>query len=97
MLDGLGEEPLEVLCSEDYLAVFSGEDEIVRLDPDMGTLKKLDLRGVISEEEDAIFNLGRSQLRISVDLDKGPHEIKRIYDAALPIVEVINTLDLKQK
>ncbi len=51
----------------------------------------------ISEEEDATFNLGRSQLRISVDLDKGPHEIKRIYDAALPIVEVINTLDLKKK
>jgi PhzF family phenazine biosynthesis protein len=47
LLDGLGRKPLEVSCSEDYLAVFSGEDEIVGLDPDMGTLKKLDFRGVI--------------------------------------------------
>ena len=47
LLDGLKSKPLELLCSEDYLAVFSGEDEIVGLDPDMGTLKKLDLRGVI--------------------------------------------------
>ena len=47
LLDGIGKEPLEVLCSEDYVAVFSREDDIVELNPDMAILKKLDLRGVI--------------------------------------------------
>lgn len=47
LLDGIGKEPLEVLCSEDYVAVFLGENDIIELNPDMGILKKLDLRGVI--------------------------------------------------
>ncbi|UCF73136.1 MAG: PhzF family phenazine biosynthesis protein [Deltaproteobacteria bacterium] len=47
LLDGLGKEPLEVLCSEDYLAVFSSENEVIELNPDMGILRKLGLRGVI--------------------------------------------------
>ena len=47
LLDGIGKEPLEVLCSEDYVAVFSGENDIIELNPDMALLKKLDLRGVI--------------------------------------------------
>jgi len=47
LLDGIGKEPLEVLCSEDYVAVFSGENDIIELNPDMAILKKLDLRGVI--------------------------------------------------
>jgi PhzF family phenazine biosynthesis protein len=45
---GLGVEPMEVLRSEDYLAVLQGEDEVAKLKPDMGSLKKLDLRGVIA-------------------------------------------------
>jgi len=36
-----------VLCSEDYVAVFSSENDIIELNPDMALLKKLDLRGVI--------------------------------------------------
>jgi PhzF family phenazine biosynthesis protein len=47
LLDGIGREPLEVLCSEDYVAVFSSENDIIELNPDMAMLKKLDLRGVI--------------------------------------------------
>jgi len=46
LIDGLGREAMEVLRSENYVAVFSGEDEIRELQPDMGMLRKLDLRGV---------------------------------------------------
>lgn len=46
LLDGLGNEPLEILSSEDYFVVFSSEREIIELDPDMESFKKLDLRGV---------------------------------------------------
>jgi PhzF family phenazine biosynthesis protein len=57
LLDGLGREPLEVLCSEDYLVVFPSEDDIQELDPDMGMLKQLGLRGVIvtSQGQEADF------------------------------------------
>jgi len=47
LLDGLGGEPLEALCSEDYFVVFAREGDIRGLNPDMGILKRLDLRGVI--------------------------------------------------
>jgi PhzF family phenazine biosynthesis protein len=47
LLDGLGAEPLEALCSEDYFIVFESERDVRGLFPDMGTLKRLDLRGVI--------------------------------------------------
>jgi predicted PhzF superfamily epimerase YddE/YHI9 len=47
LIEGLGKAPLRVLCSEDYFAVFSSESDIMELKPDMGLLKKLDLRGVI--------------------------------------------------
>ena len=47
LVDGLGKEPLEVLCSEDYLAVFSSENDLIELNPDMGILRKVGLRGVI--------------------------------------------------
>jgi len=47
LVDGIGKEPLEVLCSEDYVAVFSSENDIIELNPDMALLKKLDLRGVV--------------------------------------------------
>ncbi|NOX81346.1 MAG: PhzF family phenazine biosynthesis protein [Deltaproteobacteria bacterium] len=44
---GLGIEPIEVLQSEDYLAVFQSEEEIAGLRPDIAKLRKLDKRGVI--------------------------------------------------
>lgn len=47
LVNGLRREPLEVLCSEDYFVLFSSEKQIRELNPDMGMLKKLDLRGVI--------------------------------------------------
>jgi len=47
LLTALGTEPQTVLCSEDYFVVFSGEEEVSGLKPDMNELKKLDLRGVI--------------------------------------------------
>ena len=47
LFKGLGKEPSETLCSEDYMAVFSEPDDVVGLKPDMMTLSKLDLRGVI--------------------------------------------------
>jgi PhzF family phenazine biosynthesis protein len=47
LVAGLGSEPVEVLHSEDYVAVFSEESDIVDLHPDMGMLRELDLRGVI--------------------------------------------------
>jgi len=47
LLHGLGAEPLEVLCSEDYFIVFENERDVRGLLPDMGILKRLDLRGVI--------------------------------------------------
>lgn len=47
LTEALGVKPLEVLCSEDYFVVSPSEKDIRTLDPDMGLLKKLDLRGVI--------------------------------------------------
>lgn len=47
LVNGLRKEQLEVLCSEDYFVLFSSEKQIRELNPDMGMLKKLDLRGVI--------------------------------------------------
>ena len=46
LIKGLGREPAEVLRSEDYVGVFSAEDDIRDLRPDFEMLKKLDLRGV---------------------------------------------------
>jgi len=47
LLDGLKKEPLEILCSEDYFVVFSSENDVIELNPDMGKLRELDIRGVI--------------------------------------------------
>ena len=46
LIKGLGKEPVEVLRSEDYVGVFSAEDDIRDLRPDFETLNELDLRGV---------------------------------------------------
>jgi PhzF family phenazine biosynthesis protein len=47
LLAALGENPLEVLGSEDYFVVFSAESDLVSLNPNMEALKKIDRRGVI--------------------------------------------------
>ncbi|WP_457571981.1 PhzF family phenazine biosynthesis protein [Desulfovulcanus sp.] len=47
LFEALGIKPVEVLSSEDYLAVFQNEDEIISLKPNMEKLKQLNLRGVI--------------------------------------------------
>lgn len=47
LLAGLGRRPAAVLQSADYLAVFENEAAIRALQPDIETLKGLDLRGVI--------------------------------------------------
>ena len=47
LIAGLKREPTEVLFSEDYVAVFDNEDDIISLNPDYETLRKLDLRGVV--------------------------------------------------
>ena len=44
---GLGQQPMEVLAADDYLAVFENEAAIRSLQPDYGLLGQLDLRGVI--------------------------------------------------
>jgi PhzF family phenazine biosynthesis protein len=43
----LAVRPFEVLCSEDYFVVLPSEEDVRSVDPDMGLLKKVDLRGVI--------------------------------------------------
>lgn len=43
----LGRQPLEVLCADDYLAVFEDEAAIRGIEPDLSLLGTLDLRGVI--------------------------------------------------
>jgi PhzF family phenazine biosynthesis protein len=47
LIQALGRKPSEVLCSEDYFVVFPSEEDVRSLEPDMGRLKKVDLRAVI--------------------------------------------------
>lgn len=47
LIEGLGKEPIEVLASDDYIAVYKTEDDIISITPELMKLKKLDLRGVI--------------------------------------------------
>jgi len=46
LIEGLGLEPLEVLASRDYLAVYGTEEDVAGLKPDMARLAKIDLLGV---------------------------------------------------
>ena len=48
LVDGLGCEPLEVLVSENYMAVFECEEDIVAISPNLDALTQLDLSGVIA-------------------------------------------------
>lgn len=43
----LGSRPAEVLCADDYLAVFNSEEVIRVAQPDQALLAQLDLRGVV--------------------------------------------------
>ena len=47
LVEGLGKAPIEVLSSEDYMAVFGAEDDVIALKPNFDALNKLDLRGVM--------------------------------------------------
>jgi len=47
LIDGLGQRPREVLCVDDYIAVFDSEATIRAITPDFAKLQELDLRGVI--------------------------------------------------
>ena len=48
LIDGIGAEPLEVLRSHrDYLAVFTSEEQIKSIQPNMEQLLKLDCLGII--------------------------------------------------
>ena len=47
LIKGLQNEPLKVLCSEDYFVVYPHERDILSLNPDMGKLQELGLRGII--------------------------------------------------
>ena len=51
MIQALGKAPLETFESDDYLAVFTSEKDILEMSPDFALLKKLDQRGVIVTAE----------------------------------------------
>ena len=58
LVEALGIGPAEVLRCEDYFVVLPSEKDVTGVDPDMGLLKKVDLRGVIitakGEESDFV-------------------------------------------
>jgi len=47
LVEGLGKTPIEVLSSEDYMAVFEHQEDVTALKPNFDALSKLDLRGVM--------------------------------------------------
>ncbi len=47
LVSALGRRPQGIFRSEDYMAVFETEEDILKITPDFTLLKKLDLRGVI--------------------------------------------------
>jgi predicted PhzF superfamily epimerase YddE/YHI9 len=47
LLEGLGQQPIEVLSADDYFVVFDSEDTVRSIKPDFAKLAALDLRGVI--------------------------------------------------
>ena len=48
LLEGLGAKPALVAKSRDYLAVFDSEEDVYRLQPEMGKLMQVDCLGVIA-------------------------------------------------
>lgn len=47
LLEGLRQQPVEVLAADDYFVVFDCEDTVRSIRPDFAKLAELDLRGVI--------------------------------------------------
>lgn len=47
LIEGLGKRPDECYAGEDYLAIFSSQDEVATVRPNMDKLEQLALRGVI--------------------------------------------------
>lgn len=47
LVKGLGQQPIEVLAADDYMAIFDSEATVRAITPDQSLLAKLDLRGVI--------------------------------------------------
>jgi PhzF family phenazine biosynthesis protein len=48
LMQALGRKPVNIMCSEDYFAVFETEDDIKRLKPDMSSLCTIGMRGIIA-------------------------------------------------
>ena len=46
LTEGLGKEPAQVLCADDYVAVYGAEEDVRTLSPDFLKLRGLGLRGV---------------------------------------------------
>ena len=46
LIEGLGQQPVEVLASDDYVAVFDSEAVVRSLSPNLARLSALELRGV---------------------------------------------------
>ncbi len=46
LIEGLGVRPIEVLSSDDYIAIFETEEDILSISPDFIKLKELALRGI---------------------------------------------------
>ncbi len=47
LIQSLGQQPIEVLAADDYIAVFDNEAIVRGLSPDFAKLRELDLRGVV--------------------------------------------------
>lgn len=47
LIEGLGQQPKEVLAGDDYIAVFDNEAVVRSIAPDFAKLHQLDLRGVV--------------------------------------------------
>lgn len=47
LIDGIGMQPIETLAADDYIAVLEDEAAVRAIEPDLVSLKRLDLRGVI--------------------------------------------------
>lgn len=47
LLDGLGQSPVELLCAEDYFAVFDSEETVRSITPNYAKLLEVNLRGVV--------------------------------------------------
>jgi len=46
--NAFGKEPIEVWRSDDYIAVYDNEDDIISLSPDFNILSQLECRGVVA-------------------------------------------------